>query len=340
MRFKHERFVGPVGVVSAIALAAALGGRLVAGAAAAGLAIPDSPPRGSLVLSLLTNATVDGEGVFLPQLVEATPAAALPNVRVADAPALGQAIMLTRTQLFGVMQKAALELVSSHWVGAERVRITRRSRVLHEAELKEQLTAVLQRDCVKEKGELEIRLLRPWLPMLIPDEPYTVKILDLPTPGGSAHFFARFEINPQRERVGAWQAPLQARVWREIWVARTPVRSGMLLSEADMVRERRDVLNLRDALLPDHPPAASAVEVVEAVLAGSPLYLRSVRLRPVVRRGQVIEAQFVDGPMTISLKVEVLENGAPGQLVRVRNLQSKREFKGKVQDEQRILVLL
>jgi flagella basal body P-ring formation protein FlgA len=337
MKFKLAKFVRPV---SALSLVAALSGRLAAGASAAEASAQPPPAQGPLVLSLLTNASVDSEGVFLPQIVEATPALALPNARMADAPALGQAVTLTRTQILGAMQKAALELVSSHWVGAERVRITRRSRVLPEAELKEQLTAVLQRDYVKEKGELEIRLLRPWLPMLIPDEPFTVKILDLPTTGVSAHFITRFELNTQRERIGGWQAPLQARVWREIWVARTPVRSGLLLSEADVVRERRDVLNLRDPLLPDNLPAATAVEVAEAVPAGSPLYLRSVRLRPVVRRGQVIEAQFVDGPMTISLKVEVLENGAPGQLVRVRNLQSKREFKGKVQDEQRILVLL
>jgi len=53
------------------------------------------------------------------------------------------------------MQKAALELVSSHWIGAERVRITRRSRVLPEAEVKEEFTAVFQRACVTEKGKLK-----------------------------------------------------------------------------------------------------------------------------------------------------------------------------------------
>ena len=42
--------------------------------------------------------------------------------------------------------------------------------------------------------------------------------------------------------------------------------------------------------------------------------------------------------MTISLKVEVLEEGAVGQSVRVRNPVSKREFRGKVQNEQTILV--
>jgi flagella basal body P-ring formation protein FlgA len=39
------------------------------------------------------------------------------------------------------------------------------------------------------------------------------------------------------------------------------------------------------------------------------------------------------------VKAEALEDGVPGQIVRVRNLQSRREFKGKVQDEQTVLVI-
>jgi flagella basal body P-ring formation protein FlgA len=42
----------------------------------------------------------------------------------------------------------------------------------------------------------------------------------------------------------------------------------------------------------------------------------------------------------ISVKVEVLEDGVPGQMVRVRNLKSKREFRAKVENEETVLVPL
>jgi flagella basal body P-ring formation protein FlgA len=217
--------------------------------------------------------------------------------------------------------------------------MTRRSRILNEAELKEQLTARLQHDQVKEKGELELRLIRPWLSMLIPDEPYALKILDLPTTGVSPSFLVRFELSTRHETLGRWQAALQARVWREVWVARTALRRDQLFSEADVASERRDVLTAHETLLPGALPEAT-LEIAENVPAGGPIYLRAVRVRPVVRRGQVVDAQFQEGGMMISLKVEVMENGAPGQMVRVRNAQSKREFRGKVQNEQTILVSL
>jgi len=52
----------------------------------------------------------------------------------------------------------------------------------------------------------------------------------------------------------------------------------------------------------------------------------------------MVDAIARDDALMISVKAEALEDGVPGQLVRVRNVRSKREFKGKVQDEQTVLV--
>jgi flagella basal body P-ring formation protein FlgA len=288
--------------------------------------------------NLQTNVLVDGEGIFLAQLLMPDPAHPVPQVEIAEAPRFGQATMLTRSQILDVLQKSAPGLSTNQWLGAEKIRITRRARAFSESEIKEQLTALLQREHVKDKGELELRFMRPWLPILLPDEALTFKILDLPSGGISSSCIVRFELSTRRETLGSWQAPVSARVWREIWVARSQLRKDQLLSEADVVRERRDVLNLRDPLIPAQ--SEGVLEIAENVPAGAPLYARSVRSRPVVRRGQVVEAQVLAGAMTISLKVEVMENGAPGQTVRVRNLQSRREFRGKVQNEQTVLVVL
>jgi flagella basal body P-ring formation protein FlgA len=47
-----------------------------------------------------------------------------------------------------------------------------------------------------------------------------------------------------------------------------------------------------------------------------------------------------DGALNISLKVEALADGLPGQIVRVRNPKTKREFYAKVQDEQVVVINL
>ena len=52
----------------------------------------------------------------------------------------------------------------------------------------------------------------------------------------------------------------------------------------------------------------------------------------------MLDAQIQSGPLTILVKVEALEDGLPGQTVRVRNIKSRREFRGKVKDEETIAV--
>jgi flagella basal body P-ring formation protein FlgA len=297
--------------------------------------VPAIPERGALVL--WTNAQVASEGIFLNQIANGEFSAS--KIKLADAPAFGRWLTLTRRQVTELLQARAPALAATNWAGAQQVRVTRRARILGEAELKTLLTTPLQRDHVRDRGELELKLPRPWTPLSVPDEPLVLKFLDLPNAGVSASFIARFELSAGREALGTWQLPLQAKIWRELWVARTELARGALLQPADLERERQDVLPLRD-LLPENFEDNGPLELAEHVPLGAPLYTRSVRLKPLIRRGQVVEALLQEGALTISLKVEALESGAAGQVVRVRNPQSRREFRGKVQNEQTILVSL
>jgi flagella basal body P-ring formation protein FlgA len=164
-------------------------------------------------------------------------------------------------------------------------------------------------------------------------------VVELPSAGVTPNCIVRFELHADDTCIGNWQIPLQARVWREVWVAASPLPRGQLLQDADVVRERRDVLTLRDPWL-SLTSDSSLLELAENVPAGLALTTRSLRLRPIVRRGKFADAMVQDGGMIISVKVEVLEDGVPGQSVRVRNTKSKREFRGKVQNEETIIVPL
>ncbi len=290
-------------------------------------------------LSLLPGASATGDGVFLEQLLSTDDTTTLPHLRVADAPAVGQSLVLTRAQVAALVQKSAPELAGTNWTGSPQIRVTRRTRQLGEAELKELLTETLQREHVRQRGELELAFTRAWLPVVIPDEPFTLKVLDLPSGSLGSSLILRFELRGAKEVFGNWQVVTQARIWRDVLVTRTPLKRGQPLAEADVTRERRDWLLARETL-DALPQVETSLELVENVPAGVPLATRSFRVRPLVTRGQTLEALLQDGTLLISTKVEVLEDGLPGQLVRVRNPQSRREFRGRVQNENTILVHL
>jgi flagella basal body P-ring formation protein FlgA len=310
-------------------------------AIALGVVAPASPANNDSsvapVLTLQTTVEVTGDGIFLDQVVQATPENPLPHVRLAPPPMLGKAAIFTRAQVSNWIREQASDFATTNWAGAERVRVARRSRSLEEVELRNFLCLTLQREVVKDRGELELRLLRPWAAVLVPDEPLMLRVIDMPATGPSANFILRFEILCGEERLGQWQAAASARIWRDIPVARAPLLRGHLLADAPIVFERRDTLSLRDApgLFALNDPS---LELIENIPAGQPVLARSVRPRPVIQRGQLVEGLVQDGGLTIALKVEALNDALPGQVVRVRNPSTRRELTGKVLNEQTVII--
>jgi flagella basal body P-ring formation protein FlgA len=212
-------------------------------------------------------------------------------------------------------------------------------RPLEEAELVTLLTDTLQRENVKTRGELELRLTRPWAARTIPDAPLTIKVLELPNAGVTANCIVRFALLAGDQKLGEWQTPLQARIWREAWVARAALKRGDNLADAELGRERRDVINLRDPLA-EFAERDATLEIAEPLSNGALLLGRSVKLKAVIRRGQLADAMIEDGALRVTLKVEALEDGAPGQIIRARNPQTRRDLRGKVLNEQTIAIAL
>jgi flagella basal body P-ring formation protein FlgA len=288
---------------------------------------------------LLAEAKVDAAGIFLDQIMRPSAHATLPTLRLAPAPLLGQTNSFSRRQVIALASAAFPALDSTNWSGPDSVRVSRLTRPLAEAEVLDLLRAALQRDYVGGNGTLEIHLTRPWPPTNAPVEPLTLQITDLPPAGILPNLVAGFELWCGKERLGAWQLPLQARVWRDLPVAHSPLLRGQLLREADITLERRDVLTQHEACIP-FPVTDPWLEALSSIQAGSPVWSRLVRQRPVLRRGQLVDARFQDGSLTIMLKVESLEDGALGQTVRVRNPKTRHELYGKIQTQDLVLIAL
>jgi flagella basal body P-ring formation protein FlgA len=244
-----------------------------------------------------------------------------------------------RCSMFLLLILAALPLRADEPPAAPATATAPAERMLDQAELTLLLTQTLQKEYVKDRGELELRITQPWAAKKILDEPLSVKIIEMPTIGVTPSFIVRFELRNAHDSLGTWQLPIQAHVWREAWVAHSMLKRGDSLADADIARERRDLLVLHEPLA-DFATAASTLEIAEPVGIGAPLFARSIRATPVVHRGQLVQAVVEDGSLSIAMKVEVLEDGAPGQVVRARNRQTLRDIRGKVLNEQTILVSL
>src|SRR5688572_11020570 len=104
-------------------------------------------------LELLPTSSASSQGIFLSDLVNKTEQP-LPRIQLAPAPQIGRPIFLTRPQINALLTKAAPDLTCTNWAGADRVKVVRATRVVNEPVLKELLTETLQRDFVKDRGEI------------------------------------------------------------------------------------------------------------------------------------------------------------------------------------------
>jgi flagella basal body P-ring formation protein FlgA len=201
------------------------------------------------------------------------------------------------------------------------------------------LTGTLQKEYVKEKGQVELRLTRQWVTMNMPAEPLTLRVIDMPANGLTTLCVLRSEIRCGDELIGTWSIPIEAHLWRDVWVAQSPMKRGDRLLTSDLSKERRDILQLKDVCLSQSLDDDS-LELTENLNVGSALLNRSVRAHPVIQRGRMVDAVVTEGVMMITVKALALEDGATGQTIRMKNPKSGGEFRGKVQNEQTVQVTL
>lgn len=290
--------------------------------------------------TLLPQAQVTSAGVFLDQLISGGETNAQLHVRLCDAPAMGRTVQMSIAQLRPLITTAAPAWAGIGWTGAPSVQVSRRMRLLPAQEIIQALADHLRKELVHDESELELRFARPWVATPIADEPYTLRVPDLPISGLTPNFHLRFELVSESETLGTWQTPMEARLWKVVWICQQPLRRGSSVLPTDVAKQRRDVLKLPRDLLPTSLESQEDWQVTENINPGQPVLRRAIQARVVIQKGQMVDAFLKEGPLSISLKAEVLDNGAPGQIIRIRNPNSRREIRAKVINEQTVQLQL
>jgi flagella basal body P-ring formation protein FlgA len=185
------------------------------------------------------------------------------------------------------------------------------------------------------EGELQLELIRPWTPPARIAAGWTLQVLEFPLVA-SATMMVRCRVLADAAAVAETSFVVRASHWREAWVTRQPLTVGGLFDPALLETRRVDLLRERDAL-----PAAvgdRSYIFARAVPAGRLLTWRDIGRRPLVKKGEIVEVSAVDGALALTLKAIAMENGAQGDMVTVRNQESRKDFAAVVVDENRVQV--
>jgi flagella basal body P-ring formation protein FlgA len=186
-------------------------------------------------------------------------------------------------------------------------------------------------------GELKLTLVRPWTTVALPAEDFSVTVTDAPQDGLASSFVVKVKVVSAAEVVGEWALAVRAQLLQEEWAATGRIERGQTLDRSVLTVQKVDVLRDRQPFISAEVDPTT-LETSQAITAPRLLVRRDVSERPVVRKGQVVEVVARQGLLAISMKALALEAGATGALIKLRNLESHKEFNGQIINENRVQV--
>lgn len=169
-------------------------------------------------------------------------------------------------------------------------------------------------------GELVLSFARPRPPAAPADA--TLALASCPTEL-SSQLLVNVRASDNAGHVTECLLVLHAELWRNGWTLRDPAANGDPVRPGALDARRYDALRDHDALAVD---PSQDLNFARTVPAGRLLTWHDVVRRPLVRRGQPVEVSASDGALTVTLRALSLQDAARGEPVRVRNLETNKEF--------------
>jgi flagella basal body P-ring formation protein FlgA len=111
----------------------------------------------------------------------------------------------------------------------------------------------------------------------------------------------------------------------------------MVLDSSLLTQKRLDVL--REFVTPlTVDQDLQGFEVNQTVQSGRPITRREIVEKTVVRKGQLVDAVASEGGLNIRMRAIAVEGGPAGAVIRVRNIDSQKEFVAQVLNENQVQV--
>ena len=147
-------------------------------------------------------------------------------------------------------------------------------------------------------------------------------------PGGKVHVSVTGSVDGTA--IFRTTVSFQVRVLQTVIVARCDIAHGELFSADNLTERRLDVSTLTPGNLLDASAQLIGKKAARLVRAGMPITRQMVIVPPVVKRGGVVQIIYKTDFMVLSARGVAQEDGIPGKVIRVRNVDSAREVVGEV----------
>lgn len=187
------------------------------------------------------------------------------------------------------------------------------------------------------QGELRVTLQRRWAPLQLPSSDFFAECVQLPPTGLASSMNILVRGVSGGKIVGEWPLQIKVEIFQRVWVAAQRLESGQLLERGLVVPQPVDVLR---EIVPPIPAERdlAGFELAQSVAKGRAVTRRDLVERALVKRGQFVDAFAGEGGFSVRMRALAMEGGAAGAVIRVKNLDTKKEFYAQVINENQVQV--
>lgn len=162
-----------------------------------------------------------------------------------------------------------------------------------------------------------------------------------PLPGGTldlsiqgqprllGHVAVPLELTLDGKRWRTIYPRLSIKVWQDVWVAPDRIRRGAIFDESMAKSVRRSLETVMGSPTSSLKGLAGAVAKRE-IPAGSVLVAEMFDMPPLVRNGTMVTVRLVSGDLTITTQGQAVGNGTYGQLIKITNPDTHRDYVARV----------
>ena len=178
-------------------------------------------------------------------------------------------------------------------------------------------------------GELKITLLRKLPDLSEHEEPFMLNIVNAPNRLSRNNSLVRFEAENADGIIGQFAIPFRPQVLSPVWFVKAHLRKGDALERGDFERRHEDLLKEPDAVTAEWETLLRH-EYGRDVTPGKPLAWSDIRERSLVRKGEVVDVTMNKGLLGITMRAMARQDGANGDIITLRNMESSKDFAGRV----------
>jgi len=173
--------------------------------------------------------------------------------------------------------------------------------------------------------EIQVNRLDPRLRLPLCDQELNARLESPAQPIG------RVTVKVSCDGSSPWSVfiPAQVKVFRDVVVVKRPLTRGSIIGDADVALAERDTGTLGQAFLVTTEQAVGS-KLTRPVVADQAILLTSLEKADVIAKGDHVVIKAQSGAINVNMPGEALSAGAPGEQIRVRNLQSQRVIKARV----------